>query len=114
MFPGSFAAQNPDKPAVIMAGTGQTISYAELDAEDNRLSHLFRAAGLQQGDHVSLCLANHPRFLSVMWGAHYAGLYYTAMSCQLTTAVLAYHVSHCGSHAFTHSTYSSQHPTASS
>src|SRR3546814_10684498 len=94
-----FAAQNPDKPAVIMAGTGQTISYAELDAEANRLSHLFRAAGLQQGDHVALCMENHPRFLSVMWGAHYAGLYYTAMSSRLTTEEMAYIVADCGAQA---------------
>src|SRR5690606_8404404 len=68
MFPGSFAATTPDKPAVIMAGSGQVITYAELDAEANRLSHVFRAAGLQQGDHVALCLENHTRFLAVMWG----------------------------------------------
>src|SRR3546814_6665889 len=91
-----------------MAGTGQTISYAELDAEANRLSHLFRAAGLQQGDHVALCMENHPRFLSVMWGAHYAGLYYTAMSSRLTTEEMAYIVADCGAQAFITSTYKSE------
>ena len=48
-FPGTFAATHPDKPAVIMATTGEVITYAELDAEANRLSHVLRAAGLQAG-----------------------------------------------------------------
>ena len=38
------------------------------------------------GDHVALCMENHPLFLAIAWGAHYAGLYYTAASSRLTTA----------------------------
>ena len=108
MFPGDFAQTAPDSPAVIMAGTGETITYAELDAEANRLSRVFRAAGLQPGDHMALCLENHPRFLSVMWGAHYAGLYYTAMSSRLTTDEMAYIIGDCGAKAFITSAYKSE------
>jgi acyl-CoA synthetase (AMP-forming)/AMP-acid ligase II len=100
MFPGTFAATTPDKPAVIMAGTGEVLTYAQLDAAANQLSHVFRSAGLQPGDHVALCLENHPRFLAVIWGAHYAGLYYTAMSSRLTTEEMAYIVDDCGAQAF--------------
>ncbi len=100
MFPGDFAASSPDKPAVIMAGSGQVVTYADLDEEANRLSQLLRAAGLQPGDHVALCLENHPRFLSILWGAHYAGLYYTAMSSRLTTEEMAYILEDCGAQAF--------------
>ncbi len=83
-----------------MGTTGEVVTYAELDAEANRLSRVLRDAGLQQGDHVALCLENHPRFLSVMWGAHYAGLYYTAMSSRLTTEEMAYIIDDCGAQAF--------------
>jgi long-chain acyl-CoA synthetase len=100
MYPGTFAARTPDKPAVIMATGGQVITYAELDAEANRLSRVLRAAGLQPGDHVALCLENHSRFLSIIWGAHYAGLYYTAMSSRLTTEEMAYILEDCGAQAF--------------
>jgi long-chain acyl-CoA synthetase len=110
-FPGTFAAETPDKPAVIMAGTGQIITYAELDAEANRLSRLFRAAGLQPGDHVALCLENHPRFFGVLWGAHYAGLYYTAMSSRLTTDEMAYILEDCGARAFITSAYKADQAT---
>jgi long-chain acyl-CoA synthetase len=80
MFPGAHAATNPDKPAYIMATTGQVVTYGELDRRANQLSHLFRSLGLRPGDHVAFCMENHPRFLEVAWGAHYAGLYYTAAS----------------------------------
>ena len=108
MYPGDFAQTTPDKAAVIVAATGEAITYAQLDAEANRLSHVFRAAGLEAGDHVAICLENHPRFLSVMWGAHYAGLYYTAMSSRLTTEEMTYIVGDCGAKAFITSLYKAE------
>ena len=105
MYPGTFASTTPDKAAVIMGATGDVITYAELDAEANRLSHLFRAAGLQPGDHVAFCLENHPRFMAVAWGAHYAGLYYTAMSSRLTVEEATYIINDCEAQAFITSAY---------
>ena len=105
MYPGAFAAQTPDKPAVIMGGSGQVVTYAELDAEANRLARVFRQAGLEPGDHVAFCLENHPRYLAIAWGAHYAGLIYTAMSSRLTTDEMAYIIDNSGSRAFIASTY---------
>jgi long-chain acyl-CoA synthetase len=104
-FPGTFAAATPDKPAVVMARSGEVVTYAELDAEANRLSRLLRSAGLQPGDHVAFCMENHPRFLTVLWGAHYAGLIYTAMSSRLTTEEMAYIVGDCGARAFITTAY---------
>ena len=60
MFPGAHAATTPDKPAVIIGETGQVVTYRQLDAEANRVSHVFRSLGLQPGDHVAFCLENHP------------------------------------------------------
>jgi acyl-CoA synthetase (AMP-forming)/AMP-acid ligase II len=105
MFPGAHAETTPDSPAVILAGSGQVITYRELDAEANRASHVFRSLGLQPGDHVALCLENHPRYFALVWGAHYAGLYYTAMSSRLTTDEMAYIVEDCGARAFVTSAY---------
>ncbi len=99
MFPGDFAASSPDRPAVIMASTGEVVTYAQLDAEANQLSRVLRAAGLAPGDHVALCLENSAHFLPILWGAHYAGLYYTAMSSRLTTEEMAYIVDDCGAQA---------------
>ncbi len=105
MHPGVFAASSPDRPAVIMASSGQVITYAELDAQANQVSQLMRAAGLQPGDHVAYCLENHPNFLPLSWGLHYAGLIYTAMSSRLTTEEMAYIIENCGAKAFITSSY---------
>lgn len=82
-----------------MAGSGRVVTYRELDEGANRVSHLFRSLGLQPGDHVAFCMENGPEFLSLAWGAHYAGLYYTAMSTRLTTEEMAYIIDDCGAGA---------------
>jgi acyl-CoA synthetase (AMP-forming)/AMP-acid ligase II len=105
MFPGAHAATSPDRPAVIIGDTGQVITYRELDAAANRVSHVFRDIGLRPGDHVAFCLENHPQYFALVWGAHYAGLYYTAMSSRLTTEEMAYIVGDCGARAFVTSAY---------
>ena len=101
MFPGTFAATAPDRPAVIMADDrrGGHLRRARCRGQP-ALARAPRGAGCSAGDHVALCLENHPRFLPVIWGAHYAGLYYTAMSSRLTTEEMAYIVDDCGAQAF--------------
>ncbi len=86
----------PERPAVLMADSGETMSYGELDAAANRVAQLLRSQGLQPGDHVALCVENSPAFFELVWGAHYAGLLYTACSTQLTAAELAYIADDCG------------------
>ena len=63
MYPGKTARSHPDRAAVIMAGTGETISYGELEARSNRLAHLLRARGLRRLDHYSIYMENHPRYV---------------------------------------------------
>ena len=105
MYPGVHAAASPDKPALIMAGSGETVTYAQLDAEANRVSRVFREAGLVPGDHVAWCLENHRNSLPLAWGAHYAGLVYTPISSRLTTDEIAYIVDNSGARAFITSRY---------
>jgi acyl-CoA synthetase (AMP-forming)/AMP-acid ligase II len=100
VHPGTFAATTPDKPAVVMAGSGDVVTYAELHDEALRLAQLVRAAGLQPGDHLAFCIENQVHFHAVAWGAHYAGLYYTAISTRLTAEEAAYIVEDCGARVF--------------
>ncbi|MEU6430622.1 acyl-CoA synthetase [Microbispora sp. NPDC046973] len=100
MHPGAIAAVTPDKPAVIMAGSGRVITFRELDEESNRLAHLLRAAGLRPGDHIAFMLENHPLFLVIAWAAHRSGLYYTAISSRLQADELSYIVDNCGARVF--------------
>ena len=99
-YPGTHARNRPDAVAYKMLGSGEQVTYAELHQRANRISHLFRALGLQPGDHVAFCMENHPWFLSLAWGAHYAGLYYTAISSRLTAEEITYIVDDCGARVF--------------
>lgn len=100
MFPGAIAIDAPNRPAVLMASSGQVITFKELDDGANRLSQVLRNAGLKTGDHIAFCIENHPRYFEILWGCHYAGLIYTACSSRLTTDELSYIVNDCGAKAF--------------
>ena len=80
MYPGTHAAATPDRPAVIMGGTGEVVTYRQLDDESNRLARLLYADGLRPGDHIAILVENHPSFLTIAWAALRSGLYYTAIS----------------------------------
>ena len=105
MFPHDFALTTPDKAAIIMGSTGEVITYRQLDEAAIRLSNVLRDAGLNPGDHIALCLENHPRYLEILWGCHYAGLIYTACSSRLTSAELTYILNDCAAKAFITSHY---------
>ncbi|MGH9054601.1 MAG: AMP-binding protein, partial [Acidimicrobiales bacterium] len=93
MYPGRHAAENPDKPAIIMASTGETITYAEYEAGCNRLAHLLRDAGLERGDHIAVLMENHPTMLEIEGAAERVGLYYTLVNAYLAPDEVAYIVS---------------------
>ena len=100
MYPGTHARTAPDRPAVVMATSGEVLTYRELDERSNRLAHLLRAAGLQRGDHMALFMENQPRFMEVVWAALRSGIYITAINSHLTAEETAYIVGDCGARAF--------------
>jgi long-chain acyl-CoA synthetase len=93
--PRHMLAIDGDRPAVIMAGSGVRRSYRELVEGANRIAHLFRALGLEPGASIAFCLENQPQFFEILWGAHDAGLYFTAISSRLKTEEIAYIANDC-------------------
>ena len=100
MYPGTYAATAPDRPAVIMGGSREVVTYGELNDRSIRLARILRDAGLQRGDHVALFMENQPRFLEVAWAALRSGLYITAVNSYLTVPEVAYIVNDCEAKAF--------------
>ena len=90
MYPGKHAASRADQPAVIMAGTGETITYGEHEARSNRLAHLLRARGLGRLDHYAIYMENNARYVECCAAGERAGLYYTCINSFLTPDELAY------------------------
>lgn len=99
MWPAPYAERDPDKPAVIMAGSGETVTYRELDERSNRLAQLLHDAGLRFGDHFAFVLENSPRFHEVCWAGQRSGLYYTAANWHFNADELAYIVEDCDARA---------------
>jgi long-chain acyl-CoA synthetase len=93
--PCHHAARFPDKPAYRMAGSGEVVTYGQLEERSNRFAQLLRARGVRAGDHIAVMLENHPRFFEILWGAQRAGIIYTAISSRLTADEAAYIVNDC-------------------
>jgi len=108
VHPGRWAAEDPDRLAIVMHGSGQSMTFAELHAEAARIANLYRSLGLQVGDHMAFCLENRLDFLALAWGAIYAGLQYTAISSRLTAEEISYIVNDCGAKVFVTSPYKAE------
>lgn len=93
--PGVHAANRPDHPAVIMAGSGEAITYRELDERSNQLAQLLRAQGLERGGHIALFMENQMRFMEVVWAALRSGIYVTAVNSYLSAPEVAYIIDDC-------------------
>ena len=90
MHPSIHAQTQPDRPAIIMAASGETITFAELDARSNQVAQLLRARGIGVGDTVALCMENHPWFFCLTWGFQRSGVHYVGISSRLTPPEIAY------------------------
>jgi long-chain acyl-CoA synthetase len=90
MYPSASARKHPERPCIIMAATGETITYGELDARANRLAHLLRATGLRRADHYSIFMENNSRYVECCSAGERSGLYYTCINSFLTPEEVAY------------------------
>jgi long-chain acyl-CoA synthetase len=99
MWPGAHAKTNPDKHAYVMAGSGEVVTYRELDERSNRLANLFFDRGLRFGDHIAIFMDNNARYLEVAWAAQRSGLYFTPVNYHFTAEEVAYILEDCDAQA---------------
>ena len=85
-----------DHTAIVMAASGKTVTYGELEDLSNQIAHLFRSLGAKRGDGIALCMENHWLFLPVCWAAFRSGLYFTAISYRLQASEVEHIVNDCG------------------
>jgi acyl-coenzyme A synthetase/AMP-(fatty) acid ligase len=77
MYPGDHAIARAEQPAVIMAQTGEWLTYGEFEARTNRLAHLLRARGLRRLDYYAIFMENNGRYVECCGAGERTGLYYT-------------------------------------
>ncbi len=90
MHPIQHAANHPDRPALIMAGSGETLTYAAMDAYANRFAHWLRAQGMQPGDAFAIYCENRIEYLPMMWGSQRIGTVMVPVSTHLTADETVY------------------------
>jgi long-chain acyl-CoA synthetase len=95
MYPGEYAVTRADEPALIMATSGEVVTFGDLERRSNRLAHLLRAAGLRRLDHIAIFMENNPRFVECCVAGERTGLYYTCVNSYLSAEEVAYIVNDC-------------------
>lgn len=95
MHPGVNGKKFPNKPAIIMSGSGQVITHGEMNELSNQGAHLFRSLGLKPGDSVAIMLENHHLFFPIVFAAWRSGLRYTTISWRLQPSEVEYIVKDC-------------------
>ncbi len=90
MYTGLHAKTRPQQIAFIMAGSGESATYAELEARSNKIAHLLRRQGLKRLDHYAIFMENNSRYLETCSAGERSGLYYTCVNSYLTPSELAY------------------------
>lgn len=99
LHPAWHARRAPDRPAIIMAETGEMTTYRDLDSMSNRVAQYFRTNGLGFGARIAILLENHPRYLEVCWGAQRCGLLFTPLSVRFTADEITYILNDSGAEA---------------
>jgi fatty-acyl-CoA synthase len=90
MHPITHAQTRPDHPAVIVAETGEQLTYAELDFEANRFANLLRSHGLKPDDAFGVLLENRIEFFPIIWGSQRIGTMLVPISTRLTAPEISY------------------------
>ena len=73
MHPSVHAKTQPDKPAFIMAASGETVTYRQLEERSNQGAQLFRRMGLKTGDGIAIFMENNVNYLPMCWAAQHIG-----------------------------------------
>ncbi len=89
MYPPSTVRDRPDAIAYVMAGSGERITYAELDRRSNQLARCWQSRGVGPGDSVVLVMENNLAWPVAVAAGMRSGLYVTPVNWHLKPAELA-------------------------
>lgn len=88
MYPALMAKEHPDAKAYVMAESGDSLTYGELDARSNQLAQLLRARGVRPGGTLVIVMENRIEWPVVVAAGMRAGLYVTPVNWHLTSTEL--------------------------
>ncbi|MCE3551161.1 AMP-binding protein [Pseudonocardia sp. RS11V-5] len=74
MYPPTHAATAPQRPAFVVADTGEQVSWQQVDRRSAALARWFHGHGLRPGDVVLLVAGNDMRWAEIVWACWRSGL----------------------------------------
>ena len=89
-----WADVQPDKVAVVDP-SGREKTFAEVNANANKLARLFRQHGLEPGDSLALVCSNRAEFVEVLSATMRTGVRITPVNWHLTADEIAYIINDC-------------------
>jgi len=78
-----------------MAGSGEVVTYRQLDDRSNQLAQLFFDAGLRFGDHIAVLMENRVEYFEPCWAAQRSGLFFTCINSHFNADEVAYILDDC-------------------
>ena len=88
------ASRTPDAVALV-AASGQTVTYRELNQSANRLAHFLRSTGAGPGSRVAICAERGMPQVVAIYAAVKAGCAYVPLDADLPDARLGYMLADC-------------------
>src|SRR5262249_53634231 len=95
MWPGKHALERPLHPAYVLAGTGEVVTYAQLNDRSNQLAQMFFDTGLRFGDHIAVLMENRVEYFEPCWAAQRSGLFFTCINSHFNADEVAYILDDC-------------------
>jgi acyl-CoA synthetase (AMP-forming)/AMP-acid ligase II len=92
------AELNPRLEALVDVSTGRRFTYAELNAQANRIAHALRGLHVNPGDRVATLLMNGPEFVETFFGAAKIGGVIAALNWRLVADELSFILTDSGAH----------------
>ena len=92
-----WAEEIPDTPAIISDAGNRT--FAELNANANRLARALRARGLGEDDSIALVCSNRPEFAEVLFATQRAGMRLTPVNWHLVEEEAGWIINNCEARA---------------
>ena len=96
LTPSWHAEHAPGAPAIIMGGSAELVTYAQLEDRSSRIARALRARGVHEGDTIAILMDNSHQLFEVAWAAQRSGLRYTAVNSHLRAAEVQYVLDDCG------------------
>ncbi|ASS75307.1 long-chain fatty acid--CoA ligase [Tumebacillus algifaecis] len=89
------ARLTPAKTAVVEAGTGLRLTYAELHLRVNRLASWMQQQGIGPGDRIALLAPNSASYLELLFAAGKTGAVFVPLNYRFSHAELTYVLADC-------------------